>query len=190
MEVAGQAGGTILTDERFTELALKKESHKNGVTVYLAGRMSGYPLCNFPAFIETAGKLRAMGYDVLNPAELDLAAGFDPRHFSAEELEKIVSAPAFIRKTALRDVHAIHQLRAEKGDFIALMPEWKGGRGAPAEAHHGKWVGIPLFDLDFDPDGGIILTKIRLCPPITTVENRSENAEFDRRERNFREFTD
>lgn len=37
--------------------------------IYLAGKMSGLPDFNYPAFIDAAAKLRAMGHTVLNPAE-------------------------------------------------------------------------------------------------------------------------
>jgi hypothetical protein len=37
--------------------------------VYIAGPMSGLPDHNFPLFHAVAGKLRAAGYEVRNPAE-------------------------------------------------------------------------------------------------------------------------
>lgn len=38
--------------------------------LYLSGPISGYPDLNFPLFIRTATKLRALGYTVFNPAEM------------------------------------------------------------------------------------------------------------------------
>ena len=37
--------------------------------VYIAGKMTGLPDFNYPAFNAEAARLRAMGFDVLNPAE-------------------------------------------------------------------------------------------------------------------------
>ena len=42
-------------------------------TVYLAGPMRGYEDHNFPRFHEAAEALRAKGYEVVSPAELDEA---------------------------------------------------------------------------------------------------------------------
>jgi hypothetical protein len=40
-------------------------------TVYLSGAMSGLPEMNFPLFNSEAARLRAIGYDVVNPAEIN-----------------------------------------------------------------------------------------------------------------------
>lgn len=37
--------------------------------LYVAGPMSGYPECNYPAFHEASRLLRGAGYDVVDPAE-------------------------------------------------------------------------------------------------------------------------
>lgn len=39
--------------------------------IYLSGAMSGVPDHNFPAFMARAAELRAAGWDVVNPAELN-----------------------------------------------------------------------------------------------------------------------
>jgi hypothetical protein len=39
--------------------------------VYIAGPMTGIPEMNFPAFHAEAARLRALGYEVVNPAELN-----------------------------------------------------------------------------------------------------------------------
>lgn len=39
-------------------------------TTYLAGPMTGLPDLNFPTFHARAAELRALGHEVVNPAEL------------------------------------------------------------------------------------------------------------------------
>lgn len=46
--------------------------------VYIAGPMTGLPRWNFDAFEAAAVFLRAAGFDVTSPHEMDLANGFDP----------------------------------------------------------------------------------------------------------------
>ena len=39
--------------------------------IYCAGPMTGLPELNFPAFHAEAARLRAFGYEVINPAEIN-----------------------------------------------------------------------------------------------------------------------
>lgn len=39
--------------------------------IYIAGPMSGYEDCNYPAFAQVAAILRNAGYEVVSPAELN-----------------------------------------------------------------------------------------------------------------------
>lgn len=47
--------------------------------LYIAGPMTGLPDLNFPAFHAEAARLRALGYEVSNPAEInpDPTAGWE-----------------------------------------------------------------------------------------------------------------
>ncbi|BBP95948.1 hypothetical protein BSFA1_10770 [Burkholderia sp. SFA1] len=45
--------------------------------LYIAGPMSGYPELNFPAFHAEAARLRAMGFEIVNPAEIDVGPNPD-----------------------------------------------------------------------------------------------------------------
>lgn len=40
--------------------------------LYIAGPMTGYPDCNYPAFQEAARVLRAAGYEIVNPADVHI----------------------------------------------------------------------------------------------------------------------
>lgn len=43
--------------------------------LYIAGPMTGYPQCNYPAFDEAEVALLAMGYEVVNPASFGSRGG-------------------------------------------------------------------------------------------------------------------
>lgn len=78
--------------------------------IYVAGPMSGIEDLNFPAFHAEAARLRALGYEVVNPAELCP----DKRMSWAECM--------------VRDIEAMISC-----DRIALLPEWWGSRVATLE---------------------------------------------------------
>ncbi|MDQ1921665.1 DUF4406 domain-containing protein [Massilia pseudoviolaceinigra] len=77
---------------------------------YLAGPMSGLPDLNFPAFHAEAARLRALGYDVVNPAEInaDPAAGWNA--CMRADIAQLVTC-----------------------DGIALLSGWQASRGARIE---------------------------------------------------------
>ena len=80
--------------------------------IYIAGPMTGLPDLNFPAFHAEAARLRALGYEVSNPAEInpDPTAGWE----------------ACMRADIAELV---------KCDGVALLPGWERSRGASLEAH-------------------------------------------------------
>lgn len=82
------------------------------IRCYLAGPMSGLPELNFPAFHQAAASLRASGYDVVNPAEInaDPTAGWTT--CMRQDIAQLVTC-----------------------DAIALLPGWQKSRGAKLEHH-------------------------------------------------------
>ncbi|WP_319942079.1 DUF4406 domain-containing protein [Pseudomonas quasicaspiana] len=42
--------------------------------IYISGPMTGLPDFNFPAFAAEANRLRGLGFDVVNPAEINQTA--------------------------------------------------------------------------------------------------------------------
>lgn len=117
--------------------------------LYLAGPMRGYKDLNFSAFDDAASKLRAVGYDVMSPVEMDRREGVDAEFVSVlapEQKDKL-------RKDfLLRDVAAICSC-----DGVALLPGWSNSKGAIAENAFAEACGITskLIDLWLtDKDGG------------------------------------
>lgn len=89
--------------------------------LYLSGPMTGIPELNFPAFNAAAARLRASGYEVTNPAEMDAA---DPAPLTWEQ---------YLR----RDIRALLDCEA-----IALLPGWEKSRGAKLEKHVAEALGM------------------------------------------------
>lgn len=100
--------------------------------IYIAGPMTGYHRYNFDAFHAAARQLRAHGWEVLNPAEMDESIGFDPSRDTADKV--------FLEDAMKRDIDAILQ-----ADAIALLPGWEKSTGAQAEMHLAKWRHIPIY---------------------------------------------
>lgn len=153
--------------------------------VYVAGPMTGYVEHNFPAFKAAAARLRSLGYQVVNPAELD-----EPLGLSHEELSDLPHE-FFLR----RDIEALLDC-----DGIYTLPGWRYSKGATLEVAVAKGCGILRVkdhDLDLwrtfegepltepsteEPEEGIYTlppgfrpdSSILLCGSVTT-----ENATID-----------
>ncbi|WNN93984.1 nucleoside deoxyribosyltransferase [Arthrobacter phage Nitro] len=100
--------------------------------LYLAGPMTGYPRWNFDSFERGASVLRSSGFEVISPAEADLAEGFDPdapaHHFTREHLL------AALRRDA-------EMVLASDG--VALLDGWRHSKGALAERALARAAGLP-----------------------------------------------
>lgn len=92
--------------------------------LYIAGPMTGITDLNFPAFHAAAALLRARGYEVVNPAEInvDPKAGWD----------------ACIRKDIKELVDC---------DGVVMLPNWMESRGATLEHHIASSLGMRVFDI-------------------------------------------
>ena len=101
---------------------------------YIAGPMSSMPDLNFPAFHARAAELRAAGFEVENPAEInaDPTAGWE----------------ACMRQDIARLVLC---------DAILLLPGWQQSRGARLE--HTIAVELGLMVVEYHPDGVGALAK-------------------------------
>lgn len=125
---------------------------------YLAGPMRSKPEFNYPAFMAGAAALRAAGWEVFNPAEMDVAEDEQDPGFlemTREEQEAYAGAPVNARRYARRDCRVlIDQLRAEDGDAIVLLPDWHESTGAQAELWVSKWVGLHVMTLEEALNGG------------------------------------
>jgi len=113
---------------------------KRKPTIYVAGPMRGYENYNYDAFDYRARKLREMSWEVINPAEMDRdisAPPTDPMEFDpAESYED----REFMRDALKRDMVAI----CNECTAIYMMAEWENSRGAQAEWHLAKALGLEI----------------------------------------------
>lgn len=127
--------------------------------VYIAGPMTGIPQFNFPAFDAAARDLRAVGLDVVSPAELD-----DPVDRAAALQSPDGSALSYgngVKKTwgefLARDV----KLLSDDGiEGVYVLPGWRKSRGARLETFVAKAMnGLPIFYYDGNQpygNGGVV----------------------------------
>jgi len=120
------------------------------VKVYLAGPMSGCPGFNYPAFDAAAAHLRAQGYEVVSPAELDgpvdreviLAA----KYGTHDELPADADYESYI-------VRALDVIREGDFDYIVCLPGWELSGGAIREVAVAQNIGVLRADY-VPPSGG------------------------------------
>lgn len=116
--------------------------------VYLAGPMRGYDLYNFPAFDHATAALRARGWEVVSPAEMDRDIGFDEH--TVDRLPD-----GFVEDAMRRDVQAILGC-----DGVALLPGWEQSTGATFERQVCEQIGGGVFLLEWvDAGAGVYFTR-------------------------------
>lgn len=80
--------------------------------IYIAGPMTGIPLLNFPAFHAEAAKLRAKGFEVVNPAEVNPDHAIPWAQCMRRDIAELVTC-----------------------DAIRLLQGWESSKGATLEHH-------------------------------------------------------
>jgi len=93
--------------------------------IYISGPMTGLPGLNFGAFHCAAAQLRALGYEVVNPAE---------KQSETEEL----SWEEYLRQDLQQMLTC---------DTIALLPGWETSKGAHLELHVAHRVGMHVVSV-------------------------------------------
>lgn len=88
--------------------------------IYVAGPMSGIKDLNFPAFHAETARLRSLGYEVVNPAEINTDTVLD---FN----DKLMFASHWVR-CMRKDIAQLVTC-----DAVALLPGWETSKGATIE---------------------------------------------------------
>jgi len=104
--------------------------------VYLSGPMTGLPDFNRPAFHAAAAALRAQGYVVINPAEVDLGLAATWVDYMRIHLAEI----------------------ARRVTQVFVLPGWESSRGAQLEVHVARSLGLPVVPAPepVDPDAELV----------------------------------
>lgn len=84
--------------------------------LYLAGPMADLPDANYPAFMAEAHRLRNLGYNIVNPAEINVGERPEPLTFD------------YWRHCMVCDIRELITC-----DGVALLPNWKKSPGATLE---------------------------------------------------------
>jgi len=90
--------------------------------IYIAGPMTGLPDLNFPAFNAEAQYLRSLGFDVVNPAEVNPDHAMQWTECMRRDIAELV-----------------------KCDAIRLLPGWQKSKGATLEHHIAERLGMAVI---------------------------------------------
>lgn len=91
--------------------------------IYISGPMTGKPEWNFPAFHAEAERLRSLGYDVVNPAEINTDTSTPYNECLRNDLKALLDC-----------------------DTIAMLDDWMDSNGAHLEMHIAHRVGIKVVE--------------------------------------------
>lgn len=128
--------------------------------IYIAGPMRGYPQFNFPAFMRAEEELKELGWEVVNPARLDVQLDlFDPVAYGDNPIPPMPFSH-YIR----RDLKALTEC-----DAIALLPGWHGSVGARVEYLAAAAMNLTALALLDSPTWGRLWQQIGLTDPETLV---------------------
>ena len=108
------------------------------MTLYLAGPMRGKPAFNKRAFDKATAALRAAGYGVISPVEMDEFAGWDLNTMTTLDLP-----PNWRREVLARDTEAV-----SLSDGVALLPDWSESEGAVVEIACARFLRIPVREVE------------------------------------------
>lgn len=91
--------------------------------IYVAGPMSGLPAFNFPAFHAYAAQLRADGWHVVNPAEINPDSALPWAECMRRDIAALVTC-----------------------DAIHLLSGWRASKGATLEHHIAERLGLVIHE--------------------------------------------
>lgn len=127
---------------------------------YLCGPMTGYPQFNFPLFDAATAWLRAAGWALVSPAELDEGPVREAALRSATGSRADIPAFTAYGEILGRDVS--HLVDACRG--IVLLPHWEKSQGARTEVFVGLTHGLDFVALGVMQDQTGAILGFQLLP--------------------------
>ena len=115
---------------------------------YIAGGMTGYPAFNFALFDLARDALLELGWEVVSPADLDRADGFDPVKNPGQE-------PKGYEYCMARDKKAMKTCTA-----IGFLPGWEVSLGAQREKRTASELGLEMYLLLWGRDGHFYMKEM------------------------------
>jgi hypothetical protein len=107
--------------------------------------MRGIAYFNFAAFKAAAEDLRERGYFVFSPAERDIEiCGADPSNPTGCPMQAELEHGLTLRDCLADDLIWI----CRNATAVVVLPGWEGSKGAQAEVHTARALGIPVLTLD------------------------------------------
>jgi len=106
---------------------------------YIAGPMTGYKHFNFPAFDVAEKELLLNGHEVISPANLDRAVGFDAMNLPEDSdwsKRGDILGGFDLDACIERDIQAVKSC-----DALYMLKGWDKSTGARAEKSIGEWYG-------------------------------------------------
>lgn len=102
--------------------------------IYIAGPMRGYHEYNFQAFHDADEDLSNQGWETINPAQVDINNGFDPKTpqhaLTREDLENFI----------VRDIHLVLS-----ADAVVVLHGWEKSKGVAVEVAIAKYSDMPIY---------------------------------------------
>ena len=94
--------------------------------LYVSGPMTGIEDHNFPAFNAAATKLRALGYEVIDPADKGIIEGWVWEDYLRWDIRALLDC-----------------------DALAMLPGWLASRGANLEVHVAQALKMRVMPVDY-----------------------------------------
>ena len=135
--------------------------------IYCAGPMRSKVLYNFPAFDIAAQRLRECGWKVVSPAEMDMAAGFNPYDLPSDHDWSKEPDGMDFEEVMQRDMEALATC-----DSIFLLQGWRESEGAKREFDRACELGLHV---SFQDTGYPVCHKQVTVGPMATSEVRIKN---------------
>lgn len=144
--------------------------------VYIAGPMRGCVHYNFESFDFTADQIRRQGYNVISPADMDRAAGFDGLACPNDTDWTKIPDDFDMQAACKRDAQAVMDC-----DMVYLLTGWETSKGAQAEVSLAIWLGkdISYPDEIAAKSPTMPQEEVRIVDPVTGGAKGSKPARFD-----------